>query len=56
MRIMAYAVVGTLALAGCDKAAEPKREFSQAALDAALADPARQSHRDRRITPVRKFK
>ena len=46
MRMMAYAMVGALALAGCNKATEPNREFSQAALDAALADPARQSHRD----------
>ena len=46
MRMMAYAMAGALALTGCNKAAEPNREFSQAALDAALADPARQSHRD----------
>src|SRR5205085_8752687 len=46
MRAMFWAVIGAAALAGCAKPSEPKRVFSQAALDAALADPARQSHRE----------
>lgn len=35
-----------LAAGGCSKPAEQERQFSQAALDAALADPARKAHRD----------
>jgi predicted methyltransferase len=46
MRAWALGLMSVVALASCNKAAEPKREFSQQALDAALADPARQSHRD----------
>ena len=46
MRIMAVALVSAVALAGCNKAEEPKRPFSQAALDQALSDPGRKAHRD----------
>ena len=41
----AFILIGALALSNCSPA-EPKREFSQQALDAALADPQRQSHRE----------
>ena len=40
-----FILIGALALSNCSPA-EPKREFSQQALDAALADPQRQSHRE----------
>ncbi|HEX6219031.1 MAG TPA: methyltransferase [Sphingomicrobium sp.] len=47
MRTLLLAPVGALALLSCNQPAEaPRREFSQAALDAALADPQRQSHRE----------
>ena len=42
MHVLALACLAFVA--GC-RAEEPKREFSQAALDAALADPARETHR-----------
>ena len=46
MRTLALALVLAAALlAGCKKA-EPPRAFSQAALDQALADPARKDQRD----------
>lgn len=41
-KLLAFALI--LAPAAC-REAEPPRQFSHAALDAALADPARQSHR-----------
>ena len=41
MRTLALAIVATVFVASCDKAAEPERQFSQEALDRALADPAR---------------
>jgi predicted methyltransferase len=46
MKILALAPVGALALVSCNQAELPQRTFSQEALDAALADPARQAHRD----------
>ena len=47
MRNFILAPVGALALVSCNQAAEaPKSAFSQQALDAALADPQRQTHRD----------
>src|SRR5689334_6347469 len=46
MKKLALVPLGALILAGCNQAEIPPRTFSQAALDAALADPARQSHRD----------
>ena len=45
MRTLAYALVVTLALVGCDKSA-PRPAYSQEALDRALADPARAASRD----------
>ena len=38
-------VIGSVALSGCHRAEEP-RQFSQAALDSALADPARKDQRE----------
>ncbi len=38
--------LAALAAAGCAKPEEQERAFSQAALDSALADPARKTHRD----------
>ena len=46
MRTLAVALAVGIALAGCGKVDEPERPFSQDALDRALADPARQSHRE----------
>ena len=46
MRILALAPVGALALLSCDQAVPPKPVFSQTALDAALADPARKEQRE----------
>ena len=46
MRITALASVGALVLLSCDQPEEPKPGFSQAALDAALADPARKEQRE----------
>ena len=45
IRLLAVAAVAGLFLAGCDKR-EEARAYSQGAVDAALADPARQKHRD----------
>ena len=45
MRILSLAPLGALALLSCNQAESPKRTFSQEALDAALADPARESQR-----------
>ena len=39
------ATLSAVLLGGCERAS-PKREFSQSALDAALADPAREAQRD----------
>ena len=47
MRTFALALVAAATLAACDKPADPPRQFSQAALDKALADPGRKSHRDK---------
>jgi predicted methyltransferase len=44
MRTLALAILAAVSLAGCEKA-EPERAFSQAALDKALADPARSAQR-----------
>ena len=44
-RLLTVAAVAGLFLAGCDKR-EEARAYSQSAVDAALADPARQKHRD----------
>lgn len=44
---LGFAVGAVVAIAGCDKATEPKRAFSPAALEAALADPGRTMHRER---------
>ena len=43
--ILAIAIAA-VAMAGCEERQVESREFSQAALDAALADPARKMHRD----------
>ena len=45
MRTLAYALVVTLAVSGCEKSA-PRPAYSQEALDRALADPARAASRD----------
>jgi predicted methyltransferase len=45
IRLLTVAVAAGLFLGGCEKREEP-RAFSQGAVDAALADPARQQHRD----------
>jgi predicted methyltransferase len=45
MRTLALALAAAALVAGCRKA-EPPRHFSQAALDQALADPARKSQAD----------
>ena len=46
MRVWTIVIAGAVALAGCNQA-EPKPQFSQSALDAALADPGRKMHRER---------
>jgi predicted methyltransferase len=46
MRKSILALIGALALLGCNQAEPPRRAFSQEALDAALADPQRQAHRE----------
>ncbi|HET7708771.1 MAG TPA: methyltransferase [Sphingomicrobium sp.] len=46
MRHFMLAVAAALMVSACGEAIDPKREFSQEALDAALADPARKMHRD----------
>ena len=43
--VVAMIVLGMAFVAGCQKA-EPERQFSQAALDQALADPARKDQRE----------
>jgi len=45
MRTLVFALVAAITVAGCNKAADPKRQFSQEALDRALADPARATQR-----------
>ena len=45
MRRWAIALVAAAALGGCNQKQEPRPPFSQAALDQALADPARAVHR-----------
>ncbi|MEO5612895.1 MAG: methyltransferase [Sphingomicrobium sp.] len=45
MRTLGLLVVAAVALAGCNKPAQ-QRQFSQSALDAALADPGRKAQRD----------
>ena len=45
MRTLRLLVVAAVALAGCNKPAQ-QRQFSQSALDAALADPGRKAQRD----------
>lgn len=45
MRLFAVAALAALVVSGCQKAA-PARQFSQAALDKALADPKRKTHAD----------
>jgi predicted methyltransferase len=44
-RILAMIALGMAFVTGCQKA-EPKRQFSQSALDRALADPARKDQRE----------
>ena len=46
MRTLIFVLGAALAAAGCDKPAEPQRQFSQDALDKALADPGRAAQRE----------
>ena len=46
MRILFPILAAALIVGGCGQGPEPQRQYSQAALDAALEDPARKLHRE----------